>query len=198
MFTGIGIDETQAGISNAMKMLTNKDFVGKIHTNLSNKFLAFLNQQQAFSGNVTFRQKFLRQSADKNFATISKSVYPSDVWLESMTIPKSESKIQYTPYEIEKGKNSSAPSKTDKSRTTTSADKNAAKALFGAPVAPVAPAAPASQPVPAAPPVNGGGPVAQAQSQAQAQAPTIDAAQLAAAQIVAGGAPSQAPDLGIN
>jgi hypothetical protein len=128
MFEGLGIPPEDYG--KAVTMLTQEPFLLKVCTNLCQKFVDFMLAKNGFNGEVTFRQKFLRQSEAKNYATISKSDF--DVWLEPMTVPKSASKIAYTDYEIKEKKNLSHPISSDKSQAK---PKDAAKAnkLFNTP-----------------------------------------------------------------
>jgi hypothetical protein len=109
MLEGIGIAPEQ--YAKALEGLTNKDLVAAIVTNLATKFVAFLTAADAFSGSIKFRMKFLRQSKLKNFAVISKSDF--DTWIEPMTIPKAQSKISWSEYEVTKGLNDPTPAKAD-------------------------------------------------------------------------------------
>lgn len=123
MFEGQGIEGNEKQIAS----LTTEAYRNKVSTNLASLFLKFLKSKKAFSKPVPFRQKFLRQSADKNFSTIPGSSF--DVWIEPMTVPAEQSVIQYTEWEIENKKNLSTPVSSTKSQTS-EADKEAGKALF--------------------------------------------------------------------
>jgi len=155
MFEGIGIPPADYG--KALKMLTNDEFLKKIVTNLANRFVKFLEDSGAYTSNVSFRQKFLRQSKDKNYAVIPTSDF--DVWLEPMTISKEMSQIAFSKWEIDNGKNDPNPAASSASANTTKADVNTGKNLFAGPadatqpaaIAPAAVAPPVAQPV--APPV---------------------------------------------
>ena len=125
MFKGLGIPDDQ--LPAAIERLTNEEFTHKVCTNLGTKFVAFLAANNAYSSAVPFRQKFLRQSKDKNYAIIPNSDY--DTWIESMQIPKSASKIAYSKWEIENKKNDPAASIGDAPEVK--ADVNKAKNLFG-------------------------------------------------------------------
>lgn len=125
MFKGIGIPDDQ--LAEAIERLTNEEFMQKVCTNLAEKFVKFLNENNAFSSKVPFRQKFLRQSKDKNYAVIPTSDF--DVWIESMEIPKSASKISYTKWEIDNGKND--PTAASGDAPEANVDVNKAKNLFG-------------------------------------------------------------------
>lgn len=135
MFEGLGIPPEE--MAKALAMLTREDFVQKVTTNLSTKFLKLLTESNAFSGTTLFRQKFLRQSKDKNYAVIPTSDF--DTWIESMDIPKNASKIAYSKWEVENGKNDPDPVAGDASQST-DADKTKAADLFSGGAQAAAPA----------------------------------------------------------
>ena len=126
MFEGLGIPPED--MAKAFQALTREDFLHRVVTNLSTKFLGFLQAHNAFDGSVTFRQKFLRQSKPKNFIAISSSSF--DVWLEPMTIPKEQSRIAYSDWEIKNGRNSSSDAPASGKQSGTAETAKAA-ALFG-------------------------------------------------------------------
>ena len=128
MFEGLGIDPDN--MAKAVTMLNKEDFLKKVMGNLVTKFYNFMVTLDAFAGTVTFRQKFLRQSKDKNFAVIPTSTF--DVWLESMTIPKAASKVCYSEWETKNGKDNPDPVSSDKSKSTKK-DASTAVDLFAAP-----------------------------------------------------------------
>jgi len=148
MFDGLGIAPEQ--MAKAVNALTNKEFLGKVVTNLGNKFVDFLAKANAYNGGITFRMKFLRQSKLKNYAVISRSSF--DTWIEPMSIPKAASKIAFTKYEIDNGKNDPNPAAGDEATTTTEEAVKGAE-LFGVAEtpAPVEPAVSITPPVTAAP-----------------------------------------------
>jgi hypothetical protein len=126
MLEGLGIPADELGT--AVGRLTNEDFMIKVNANLGKKFVEFLKEVNAFKGGVTFRQKFLRQSKDKNYAVIPTSDY--DVWIESMDIPKSASKVAYSKWELANKKNDPNPSAGDAPEAGKE-DANKGKNLFG-------------------------------------------------------------------
>ena len=128
MFKGLGIPDDQ--IQNALTQFDQEEFTKKVVTNLCTRFLEYLRAKDAFNGKTPFRQKFLRQSKAKNYAIIPTSDF--DVWIEPMDVPKEASKIAFTEYEIEKGKNLSHPVASTDSETSAE-DANNAKSLFDAP-----------------------------------------------------------------
>ena len=127
MFEGLGIPPEDYG--KAVAQLVQADFLKKIQDNLSSKFLAFMKANGGFNG-VPFRAKFPRSSKNKTFSGITKS--PFDVWIEPMTIPKEQSKLAWSDYEIDQGLNHGNPIASDAVKTSV-ADVNKAKNLFKAP-----------------------------------------------------------------
>lgn len=57
----------------------------------------------------TLRIKLIRQSKEKNFASIPGRFLEDNPWVETMDIPKDRSKIAFTKYELEQGLDSSTP-----------------------------------------------------------------------------------------
>lgn len=128
MFKGMGIADDQ--IKKALTMFDQEEFVKKIVTNLCTLFVEFLKQKKAFSGKVLFRHKFLRQSKAKNYAVIPSSDF--DTWVETMDIPKDASKIAYSDWEKENGKDNPDPVSSTPAASSAE-DANKASALFSAP-----------------------------------------------------------------
>lgn len=131
MFSGLGIAPEK--YAQALTMLNKEEFLKKVCTNLATKFLNLLTKLDAFSGKVTFRQKFLRQSKDKNFAVIPNSTF--ETWVEPMTVPKESSKVVFSQWEVDNKKNDPNPGKADSKQSTQKDAKKAAN-LFGGDDAP--------------------------------------------------------------
>ena len=167
MFEGLGIPPEEYG--KAVRMLTQEEFLKKVVTNMANRFVKFLQDAKVFESTITFRQKFLRQSAVKNYAVIPSSDF--DVWVEPMTIAKEQSKIAFSKWEIDNGKNDPNPAASTGAKNTTTQDVNTGKNLFGTPADAVAPAsiAPAVTPAPAL----AATPVTPAQAVAPATPPVV-------------------------
>lgn len=128
MFKGLGIPDDQ--IKKALTMFNQEEFVKKVVTNLCTLFVNFLKEKKAFEGKVLFRHKFLRQSKAKTFAVIPSSDF--DVWVESMDVPKEASKVAFSEWEIENGKNNADPVSST-AGDSTEEDANKASTLFNAP-----------------------------------------------------------------
>lgn len=123
MFAGTGQEDP----GKAIAQLVQESYLKKVSENLAVKFVKFLKEKKAFDGSITFRQKFLRQSEAKNFATIPSSTF--DVWIEPMTIPKKSSKIAYSDWEIKNKKDNPDPIASTQSESTP-VDVKKANALF--------------------------------------------------------------------
>lgn len=128
MLEGIGIKKE--AFSNTLATLNkNPKALQAISTNLANLFVKFCKDYKVFDSKVLFRQKFLRQSDAKNFAVIPSSDF--DTWIEPMTVPKEQSKIAYSQWEIDNGKNNPDPVVAS-AADTTPVDTSKADALFKA------------------------------------------------------------------
>ena len=130
MFNGLGIAPEQ--IKKSLTMFNQEDFMKKVVTNLCALFVNFMKTKNAFNGAVLFRHKFLRQSKPKSFAVIPTSTF--DTWVESMDVPKEASKIEYSKWEIDNGKNNPDPVASSEGQSNAE-DANKASTLFAAPKA---------------------------------------------------------------
>lgn len=146
MFAGLGIDtNNREEVGKAIAQLIREDFMKKVMANMANNFLNFCKAKGVFTSDVRFRQKFLRQSKAKHYATISNSNY--DVWIEDMSVPADASKVAFSDYEKDKGKDDPNPVASDPSANADAQAKQKAANLFGEGAA--------NQDLPAAPPLGG-------------------------------------------
>lgn len=130
MFADLGFDLNEKEIvKGCMARLTDETFRQSVATNLGKLFIELLNEVGAFTGEVSFRQKFLRASANKHYPSISTSSF--DTWIEPMTVPKEQSKVAFTAYEISKKKNDPTPIAASSTQATPEVESKAAS-LFGA------------------------------------------------------------------
>lgn len=127
IFEGLGIPDDQ--MNTIIARLTGEEFMHSVVTKYYKRFIDFLTSKNAFNGQVKFRHKFVRATKDKNFAQIPNSTL--DVWLEPMTIPKSQSKIAFSEWEIKNKKNDPTPGVADAPEDGGDAAAKAA-ALFNA------------------------------------------------------------------
>lgn len=133
MLEGLGIED----LNKAIESLTGEAYRGKVSEKLAKLFLDFLVSKKAFSGAVKFRMKFPRQSNDKNFATVPRND-KQGTWIESMAIPKSESQIAWSDWEIKEKRNSGSPIASTPT-VVTEVDKTTSEGLFKKPATEEAP-----------------------------------------------------------
>lgn len=107
MFDGLVDTNSKELVKQALKNFVNEDFLNSVLKNLYNRFIMFIENANGFEDPRPFRQKFIRQSANKHYPTISNSDF--DVWLESMDIPKEASQIGWSDWEIKNKKNDPTP-----------------------------------------------------------------------------------------
>lgn len=93
---GIGLTE-----ENQLSLLTQETTVNKMFTNLAEAAIKVINEQELFE-KEEFRIKVLRQSPKKAFPRLTYKPDFSD-WIELMTIPKEQSKVAFTKFELSKG-----------------------------------------------------------------------------------------------
>lgn len=124
-------EAAKTAVKSALARLTQKDFLDKVSENIFKIFIGLLNSKKAFeAGAPAFRQKFPRTSATNHFPSISSSTY--DLWIEPMDVPKDQSKVVWTEWEIKNNRNSGVATPSDKPKTSTEDTKKAAD-LFSAP-----------------------------------------------------------------
>tara|TARA_R110000851_G_scaffold160786_1_gene304075 strand:+ start:3757 stop:4764 length:1008 start_codon:yes stop_codon:yes gene_type:complete len=126
LFQGLGVAQDQ--FDAFIETMVKEDTLNRVMKNLNEKFLNFMKSKPGFTTNP-FRHKFVRQSKKKHYATIPFH-YQSPI-VESMSIPKTESLIEWSPVEIKSGKNDGTPLAAD--LKSINVEKKAS--LFGAPTA---------------------------------------------------------------
>lgn len=86
---------------NEQTMLVQESVVNKMFSNLSETIVKVINENKLWEKEA-FRIKLLRQSAKKAFPRLT---YKPEfgVWIELMTIPKEQSKVEFTKFEVGKG-----------------------------------------------------------------------------------------------
>jgi len=107
MFDGLVDTNNKELVKQALQNFTKEEFLLKVLGNLYSRFIMFIQSVNGFEEPRSFRQKFIRQSANKHYPTISNSDF--DIWLESMDIPKEASKIKWSDWEIKNKKNDPTP-----------------------------------------------------------------------------------------
>lgn len=133
IFEGTGQVDTNAAIAS----LVRQDYLTKVTTNLATRFVNLLKEHNAFDGKITFRQKLPRQSAAKVYSGLPRfSTY--EVYLEPMTVAKADSKIAFSTWEIDNGRDHGRPIASTKAESTP-VDEKKASTLFAKPAADAAP-----------------------------------------------------------
>ena len=128
VFRGLGITpETQASLP---QRLLNADFVATVYKNICNAFIA---AATPYFNTAAFRLKLRRTSKAKHYSSIPPRTKFAETWIESMAVPKDQSKISWSKYEIDNGLNSGVKTETDAVSTTE--DEKVAN-MFAPPVAP--------------------------------------------------------------
>jgi len=121
MFKGLGNDVKQI-----IAKITSEVVLKEIFKRLVTAFLNFVKIKSTLVDNSPFRHKFVRQSADKHYASLP-YISSYDTIVESMMVPKEQSKVSFSKYEIEKGLNNPIPIPPDK----TTGDAKKANDLYG-------------------------------------------------------------------
>jgi len=124
MFEGLGIPPEEMG--KAIEMLNNQAFLTKVTTNLNNIFMNFMNAKNAFTNPVPFRIKLVRSSETNHYSRIPKTQF--ETWIEPMTVPKEQSKIAWTQYDLDNKLNDGTPVATDKDKKGNDKKSNEKKA----------------------------------------------------------------------
>lgn len=124
MLEGHGIED----LNKAIEALTGETFRNKVNEKLSTLFLNFLTSKKAFDGTVKFRMKFPRQNADKNFSTIPRNDKQGP-WIELSGVPKAESNISWSDWEVAEKRNSGDPVASTATKVT-EVDQKTADGLF--------------------------------------------------------------------
>lgn len=128
MFEGLGIPPEDMG--KAIEMLSNQSFLSKVSANLNTIFINFLKEKKAFSGVEKFRIKLVRSSETNHYSKIPKTQI--DTWIEHMDVPKEQTKILWTQYDLDNNLNSGTPVASDKKdKKTEKKEKKKGKLMFG-------------------------------------------------------------------
>lgn len=102
-YAGTGLDKT-----NFMSRMLDADVLAKIYANLSAQFITMVTPFLG-SDDHAVRLKLLRQSADKHFAMLPGRFIKNAPFIEPMDVPKDQSKVAFSKYEIEKGLDNGTP-----------------------------------------------------------------------------------------
>jgi hypothetical protein len=113
MFAGLNLETSEEIFNNILK----EDIIAQVNKNLYTQMVDMITNSDTSKKS---RIKFIRQSAAKHYAAIPEYLnFKKDggTWntpfVESMEIPKAQSKLAYTAKEIAKGSNSGTPIEAD-------------------------------------------------------------------------------------
>ena len=127
VFQALGI-QGREGFLNAMSQMNDEVFLKSVYDKLYSMFHDFLGTIQDLE-KFKFRHKFVRGSKKKTFAAIP-PINEGNPYVELMTVPLASSKISWSVYELENGKNSAEEVAADESE-----DVDNASEMFDAPIA---------------------------------------------------------------
>ena len=107
----IDVQFANTGITDAASFETrilDQDVLNRIYDNIAAEFIRlitpFLND---VSNSVRF--KLIRQSKDKHYASIPSRFISDNPFIELMAVPKDQSRVKFSPYEIKEGLNDGTP-----------------------------------------------------------------------------------------
>lgn len=127
-YVGFDISDEGAFVA-ALKQQGNVD---KMYKNLTTGFVAKVDEiSKTGVINSTFRLKLIRTSKAKHYGTIPKSFVRDNPFFESMSIPASASKVQFTAYEVKNGLNDPNPVSASTADATTDTGVSAAASILG-------------------------------------------------------------------
>ena len=130
-FAGLGITN-----ENMPTKLAQDSVLEAIYNNLAKAFIAAI---VPYQNKDKVRVMLQRSSKAKHYPAIPAGKVPQ-VWIESMQIPKSASKVQWSAYQIKEGYNDGTPVATDSEDTSKAEAVFAPAPVFGAPSPAVIPA----------------------------------------------------------
>jgi hypothetical protein len=96
-----------------------------------NMVTQFIEMMRPFIGdkNKRFRMLFIRQSAQKHFPALRKRYLNEQPFMEPMSVPKEQSKLKYSKWEIANNYNS--PERVAEADAPSSDEVNSTASLFG-------------------------------------------------------------------
>lgn len=124
IYLGIGMSE-----ENFREKMLNQDALKLIFQNMTNSFLAKIKPWVSVK-DPTFRLLLVRQSKDKHYPTLRKRFLTESPFWEPMFIPKTDSKVAFTPYEIREGLTSAEVIQKDQADKTAAAPQKTAEEIF--------------------------------------------------------------------
>lgn len=122
IFTGTGITAENIG-----EKITNQTTLDKIYANIVDQFIKMMTP---FAGENSKKVRilFIRQSKAKHFPTLRKRFLESYPFIEPMDVPKAQSKLKFSAFEVTNGLNTGEA--VSGAQTVTQEEKNTVEALF--------------------------------------------------------------------
>lgn len=97
---------------NITTQVTQQPVLTKIYANLVDQFIAMMTPHLT-NTNKLFRCLFVRQSKNKHFAALRRRFLDAQPFMEPMSVPKEQSRLHYTKWEIANGFNSGEKTQAD-------------------------------------------------------------------------------------
>lgn len=117
-YAGIDTTDQDAFVTALGQQVT----VDKIYKNLATQFIAKVDEIGAARLNSeAFRLLLIRQSITKHFGTLRSNFISQNPFWESMSVPRANSSVRFTKYEVTKGLDSGTPVAQTNADATTSA-----------------------------------------------------------------------------
>lgn len=105
LLVGTGIDT-----ENVNEKMVEQGVLDKMYANMVDQFISMMNDYVNQSS-LLFRVIFVRQSKAKHYPVLRKRWLSSNPFMESMSIPKSASKLKFTDWEVKEGFDSAEPAR---------------------------------------------------------------------------------------
>ena len=124
----IDIQFARTGIMDAQSfdaLILDQKVLDQIYDNIAGEFIRLMTPFVDKSEDAV-RFKLVRQSKDKHYASIPSRFITDNPFIELMSVPKAQSRVLFTPYELKEGLNDGTPtsSSTAEVKQSASADAN--------------------------------------------------------------------------
>ena len=88
--------------------ILDQDVLDRIYDNITRRFVELVTPFVNTSENA-IRLKLIRQSKDKHYATLPSRFIADNPFIELMSVPKEQSRLKFTKYELEQGLDNGTP-----------------------------------------------------------------------------------------
>lgn len=102
-FVGTGITDS----ASFEERIVQEDVLQKIYDNLAKRFIELM--QPLVGNHPPVRFKLIRQSKDKHWALIPNKFIAENPFIEPMDVPKEQSRVKFTKYELDEGLDDPTP-----------------------------------------------------------------------------------------